>query len=233
MKVERKFIYVNKQGDCGWLIHDRPNFDPSPGWRPHLLCHDIFEHHNDDAETLEAELMALGATYFIRVQGGWSRFIHHDRGERGHYVQYQDITYFLRLANNKVESCDTEIHPELRYYADLAMRDGNRDGFRVPDIETCYKWVSKGFQRAKERFTGNDATEVLNKLWEPVWRYFGGRKNANEENPCDLLWRVVDNTMTVTFDTVTLEWDVSYQGKRVGEDMAALDAILLGQLVAA
>jgi len=240
MKIEREFIYTNKKHadgypQIGWLIHDKPHFDPIQN-RPHVLVHDILEHTNYDGDSLEDELMALGATYFFRVYGGWIRFTQHWEGERGHWVQHSDIFTFVQQNDFNVKPIKGDIHPDLDYYMELSRKKVLHRHYKFRDvfesnpglIRDIFKWVSRGYVRAMNQWAGHDAETVYLKVWEPMWRALGGHHDTYQEMNSNMAedWSVVGNRMVITMDTATLAWSIDFKGKTIQQQREEDDALL-------
>ena len=213
MKVVRDFVYIDESvtenyNQSGWLWAEKPHFDPVQSFRAHVLIHDVLEHHPDDGDGLEFELMALGATYFIRVFGRWSRFAAF--GEfNGENAQYNDITYFAGLNKNQIDGCDEDIHEDLaEYFHRFKARFLTEYSYDVWLCTNLFRWVSKGYVRAKERWAPHTPTEVLIQLWEPLWKKF-------DSQDVDYQFRKQGARMQIAFDTVTLDHDITFDSSGI------------------
>lgn len=208
MLITREFVYIDAshpknrcRDNSGWIVKDKPHFDPVPiGQRTHVLVHDILEHHNEDGDGLEFEMMAFGATFFIRDRGEWISFAF----QNGFDAMYSDMTYFLRLNDYKLIETDGEISPDLegRYQRIIehACKD-NEFKDKLNLLHTSFKWISKGYDRAVKRWEGN-SSHLVCRMWESMQKKL--------ENTSTYEYEHEGATLTVTFNTVTLDYSIDF-----------------------
>ncbi len=217
MKVNRDFVYADRRLEqysnnqvSGWLLKDKPHFDPiSFQYRAHVLVHDILEHHNEDGDGVEFEMMAFGSTFYIRDLGDWSGF----RYQSAEDVLYSDLTYFLRNTNYELIDTDGEIHPDLmeRYHQvtsrveESQLLNDREFKTRMHLFDRAFKWISKGYMRACMRWKASSSHDVC-RLFESMVQRFDkmGHGIEGETHSCDG-WH-----MRVTFDTETLEYSIKF-----------------------
>lgn len=218
MKVSRQFVWIDrdvdeKASDTGWRLTDMPTFDPVSKYRMHVMVHDILEHHPDDGTDLRYEMLAFGASFYIRVFGKWRNFT---KGfDDGLWTQYQDISGFLSNCNWKIEKTDEKIHPDLikglwyclkhyrpAYFDNIADRE--LKALKRQAIKMSFRWISMGYRRAKQRW-GNNPSWKICKMFESME---------------DTIKHLTNNTamthgdkMVVTFDTETLQYIVDHNIK--------------------
>lgn len=219
MKVSRYFVWVDRNIDTdasesGWKLRDMPKFDPAPAYKLFLMVHDILEHHPDDGPELKYEMMAFGASYFIRVFGGWERFQDNFSG-RGYTTQFNDITYFLNENKWEIEHCDEPYHPDLvhgmvtcqNYFKERF--DGIADYQKNMDaMKMSFRWISMGYRRAKARWKNHSSKEVCALFTNMEKAITKITKNGWGDNHT-----AHGDTMVVTFDTETLKFTVDHNLK--------------------
>jgi hypothetical protein len=213
MKVTREFVYADTATEkykdkmqSGWLIKDKPNFDPIPTHRlrSHVLVHDIVEHHPEDDESVEFEMMAAGATFFIRELGKWNRYDYHTP----QWIMNSDFRYFLRLCKYEVKDTDGEIHPDLMNNYHYVMENINGMFDPLEDkrhlVDIGFKWITKGYIRAMERWKGHTSADVCRmceRMEKELDHVIENDEDDYRKNGCG---------MKITFDIATLEYSIEY-----------------------
>ena len=72
--LTRKFVRATDvdRGFSGWRPMNQPTFDPGDG---PLVAHDTLEHQKNDDGSIEAEWMAIGTAWWLRMETGY----HHSK----------------------------------------------------------------------------------------------------------------------------------------------------------
>lgn len=204
----------------GWRMADRPHFDPCHS--PHVVCHDVYEHHEDDKDAIEDEMMAFGAAFMFRCgERMWKQY--HSRDYMLETL-YTDFYNFLEQREWKVEPCDEPLphDPVLRALVrdfhrycytsirrGLSTHDWRNDTWtfneakqeefekKMGAIQDALIWSFRGWNRAQARYGKHSNIELI--------RFMELNMIAIESQG-----RGVDfgDTLTVTFDTDKLEAEI-------------------------
>lgn len=166
----RMFEYVDETKDLtvkgsGWRLIDTPNFDPMAV--AYGVVHDALEHHEAGEQGIEAEMMAFGSIYHIRLRGNWwDQFGTNVNASR---MMAWDIARFLHEQNFKIQKSPSKPSKKLNdffvdsldYYLDHLEKlygIGKSSPKRIEAIlayESACGWISKGYTRSLKRWQGN------------------------------------------------------------------------------
>lgn len=168
----------DEYGTLGFRMRNRPHFNAVPGM---AVAHDLLEHFPGDDGTLEHELMALGASLFVRnfeeyfhyigqritdpVQNIASDFInqYHLHGEdytlraintrafAGSELYIEDVIQSIFSQGRRVVSADTSCIPEW-------LKSGRR--------ADCVGWLRHGYRSARRRYRRYRQHNVLSAFME-------------------------------------------------------------------
>lgn len=211
-RCERVFEYVenvvNNNGiHSGWRLRESPHFDPMAV--PYGVVHDALEHHTPGEDGIENEMMAFGAIYHIRANGGWwNQFGTNVNVDK---MMAWDIARFLHDRAFNILPCDETITKELNrflvesfplYLDRLESFHGITPGSPdyVKAMVAFYNagaWLSKGYTRARKRWHDNSSmslTGLFNTITDKVASVFG---------KCG-------DVLKIQFDTKTLWCDVEH-----------------------
>ncbi len=172
-----------------------PNGDPLEGMG---AAHDILEHFPNDSGDTEGELMALGASIWIRADGNfWNGHRHYDelRDPQGDFPQI--IGFNVDRENGRAlrpaPRCnDSELRARAFRVTRAAMRlvwsenrdSENRLGFSRADWRNVAGWIAQGFRRAERRYRGHSAYDVaalfgeIEKRLNEALKYHEGNEGA-------------------------------------------------------
>lgn len=219
MKIVRKFSFIEKPKSLftdGWVPSDKLHFDPirMGGSRHHVLMHDILEHQNNDGSSIIYEMLALGATYFIRVAGKWDIFEKCFLG--AHDAMASDTVHFAELVKFKIPKCHNPepVSDKMQYFynelkQNVKSRKGSSD-HRVHEVlDTMFQWYNKGYNRAARRWEDHDSNTVCRFLEKmSVDLYYAPDKHNSIQK--------IGNKMVVQFDTVKLNYVIRWlRGKKL------------------
>lgn len=160
----------NEDGSTGWVMVGAPSTHvPVQGMG---VAHDILEHHKNDKGTVEEELQALGAIYYIRGLGGYfgfktDSFLSHEIcNELGQ--KYEGVLDGIRQTKKR-----NPVNEEVeRWIAGDVIKA--REDFRLdflehnPEFEEQVEdylakvpdWMRLGFSKAKARYSRLDSYTV-------------------------------------------------------------------------
>lgn len=163
-KLEFEVATHEEYGSLGFRPKWMPNADPLSGV---AVAHDALEHFPDDDGSTEAELMALGASMYIRGDGTgyYGRTGHGSSNEKDHvgseFVNIWSL-HLNRDGRSRIAEC-----PTRRMDADLNDRtrdiiaEGMKDIRDAYDLDTrptaedqknmCY-WLARGYYKARRRY---------------------------------------------------------------------------------
>ena len=173
-----------------------------PAWMPNAdpywamaVAHDLLEHFPDDDGGVEAEFMALGASYWLRHESGYTqaKYPQNDRSAAdnlsGDFVElYRHVAHegFTLLDPGTVEPIEDEdtdenlrqiarkglecVREEESYNTDPDEDESDSLSLFCSDQtrERVLGWLRKGYRRATERFEGCDAYSLAESVFGEI-----------------------------------------------------------------
>jgi len=153
-------------GGLGFRPKWYPQGDPLGGMG---VAHDILEHFPKDDGSAEGEYMALGASLFIRGQGGYPM----------NGTSEQNIASDLPTVwgvQSYVRDCALSKDPDLMERAREAVGHFRKEGTYMDrdqrpseeSYERIARWIAKGYQRARKRYAKQGASRITWDLFKPI-----------------------------------------------------------------
>jgi len=154
-----KFIVAKHEefGTLGLRPAWYPNGDPLSG---KAAAHDILEHFPKDDGSAEGELMALGASNYVRGDGGYNNGYRYYNRVEDPGSEIPDV--WSRLVNREGRTALKSCGVAREGMADArAMIDYGRNDFRerfgdeapsTNDKEVMARWVARGYVKAQRRY---------------------------------------------------------------------------------
>ena len=183
--LSRRFVWIDSHdsGMHGWLpesVKDLDPFIPSDGFG---ICHDLLEHPKMDG-TMEDEMLALGAEWFIRIetgrinpyamnqQPGWymSAGALADSFRDGNYA---DLPVIRRPVGKNLEEFNGNAEKILgeaftRIKGDNPHEDADErrefEQYAAQWLPTALNWMRRGYLLAQRRY--KDANLAADLFWD-------------------------------------------------------------------
>lgn len=220
-----------------------PEADPLSGM---TVAHDLLEHFPGDDGGVEAEFMALGASYWLRCESGYNESrsrVSRDQAENiaadfpELFRHIRDEGFTLTDPGHVEPIEDTSTDDALRRCAQMGVDETEQEetyqGNVDPELTTfCLNasveritgWLRKGYRRATERFDGHDAFTLSETVFGTIekrlddWLKTGDCEGVEIEITIDL------ENYHVSIETVSGEGETDYcdecdgTGELDGED---------------
>jgi hypothetical protein len=180
MQLIREFIWEKNQTThgYGWRPVSMPQFDAGG---PLHVAHDVLEHESYSDGSLEEEMRALGATIFLRGEGGWYRHIS-DNSEQVNFAKSSALDTASFIFSDKRPLPAPESVPEVPTRATMFLRttkrwaENNWDSVKnmvrqdagwsaaelAQRLEAALAWAKIGYTHAATRYAGLTKHDRLN-----------------------------------------------------------------------
>lgn len=159
--MRMSFIAKDRFGyrrEMGWLPEHHPTFDPGHGY---VVAHDVLEHNPKDPDSIQTELMAIGAGAYVKELNNRSDWVDAIGNDSYSFSQGEEIP--------EPPIADTELGiraQKLFNFAWNAFKYGSSFGDHpVPtvDLERRVRgWWTAGYFASKKRYEGISQQELLN-----------------------------------------------------------------------
>lgn len=149
-------------GELGLRPKWYPTGDPLSGM---AAAHDILEHFPKDDGSTEGELMALGASIFIRGDGGWSSKYRRYDSVRDPAADIPQVWGYMLDRENRTtlkpcglsrDSFGVETGRAIVAEGMRELRHQYEDADSQPDAETrerMARWIARGYAKAQRRYS--------------------------------------------------------------------------------
>lgn len=208
-------IHWRSPMDTGWMLASAPQpFWPGGGM---TIAHDIFEHKPNPDGSLREELMAFGATAWIRGEGGYAPWVRNGRdwsynvgSELADFISYaeQDSEYLPpedSTRRTKPTPMDEQflkgIQQAAEYYSDEIVTD---------EVDEWLERDGAPEEHPRQRFLDSYTTPMLN-LLRDGYRWAARRYKAIGPRATTYLFEKVEQEV----DRHSEDWVVDYGEMKV------------------
>lgn len=217
-------------GSLGLRPLAMPEADALPGM---TVAHDLLEHFPGDDGSVEAEFMALGASYWLRCESGFNESrsrVNRDQAENiaadfpELYRHIRDEGFTLTDPGHvepiEDENTDAALRRCARMGVDETAQEETYNTDEEPDevlvafcsdqsVERITGWLRKGYIRATERFDGHDAFTLAEEVFGTIEKRLDdwlkmGHEGTEVEITIDL------ENYNVSIETVRGEGETDY-----------------------
>lgn len=206
-------------GTDGWLLKGAPiSYDPIGGMG---VAHDILEHRLNDTGSVEDELLALGASFYVRGRGGYwndtpkspgfhvSSVISFDLGMKYEGVQLLSPPGKSRpLDNNDYDDVNCWISEALLSAARDLKEQEVRDKDTRQFVSYAEGWLRQGFRRAQRRYR-EICPESLTYMFKKIEQTADRLLEDDDSLYCPMVVRVIPKkeSVSVQLDYAAVEND--------------------------
>lgn len=144
----------------GLKMEGRDHFDPLG---PMATAHDMLEHFEDDDGTEEHELLAIGASWWVRNHGSYLKY-------KGYPMFPSTVDHLIANVKNVMDTLGSRpltYNPKGRYpslfierYLEEARKDETVSQLQDDTWTNMCAWLRAGYEQAKERYTPNTALQM-------------------------------------------------------------------------
>lgn len=186
-RIYKTFIASTSEisGNLGWLIKDAPdNYYPCESGL--LMAHDLLEHKSNLTGSIEDELMAFGAAYYIRYE---TEYFAHKIYNTFETIFDNDIAYIIennfryildnKLVNFKFDKNNQHIIKSFIAVIDNANKRIEHYYNKFNTLPKIYYnfftyWMYKGYKWAQKRYLNNYNicdlfTQIESKFFNPEY----------------------------------------------------------------
>lgn len=221
-----------------------PDADPLVGM---TVAHDMLEHFPGDDGGVEAELMALGASFWLRCESGYNDSRSTVKRDQAENIAADFVELYNHINDGFSLNDPGNVEPIEDEYADEGLRRCARMGVDETKQEMTYQdeedelpeelvefcsdesvrritgWLRKGYRKATERYEGHDAYTLAESVFRVIEERLDNWLKVAEEGT-EIEVTVDLENYNVTIETVIGEGETDYcdecegTGELDGED---------------